>query len=233
MGVERPNVVLYTLGGPRGSSGLSQSSFRIFTPISSSSPTPVPPLSPFPSPFLPLLLFRPPSPRPPILCRESLRLGFLVPPLPSVVSLSNRPRQKTCQPLPPPPPPLPLSLSLHGGVVDEGRRRGGGRVIFFRGHRGGGETTMIFATTISLGKSIALRPRRSKPSNDSSPHRFIATCATRSFSNSVLGWFRGWVGKNDRRIFEFPSTGEEGMGAGVEGEGVGSNRGWMESRSFR
>lgn len=85
---------------------------------------------------------------------------------------------------------------------------------------------MIFATTISLGKSIALRPRRSKPSNDSSPPQIYRYLRHSQF-------FEQRVGKNDRRIFEFRSTGEEGMGAGVEGEGVGSNRGWMESRSFR
>lgn len=100
-------------------------------------PTPVPPLSPLPS-FAVLLGI------------ESLRLGFLVPlspPPPFRIARGKKPASS-------------LSLSLcfctamgeeEGGEKGGGGRRGLGRVIFFRGHRGGG--WMIFAT-ISLGKSI-------------------------------------------------------------------------------
>lgn len=101
-------------------------------------PTPVPPLSPLPS-FAVLLGI------------ESLRLGFLVPlspPPPFRIARGKKPAS---------------SLSLSASARPWGRRRAGRRVaavdeggwgervIFFRGHRGGG--WMIFAT-ISLGKSI-------------------------------------------------------------------------------
>lgn len=138
MGVERPNVVLYTLGGPRGSSGL-----RILLSYL------------YPHFIFRRLLCRPYPPFHPLPCFSGSSLLGWVSLSPFLLPLPfGSPEAKN----------LPaLSLFLSASARPWGRRRAGrrvaavdeggwgGRVIFFRGHRGGG--WMIFAT-ISLGKSI-------------------------------------------------------------------------------
>lgn len=117
----------------------------------------------------------PPLPSHPLPCFSgSSLLGWVsLSPFFPPSSLSDRPRQKTCQfslPL-----PLPLPVHGHGGGGGgrgEGWTKGVGgvRVIFFRGHRGGG--WMIFAT-ISLGKSIPTPGRQAgRPTNPSLRSRF-------------------------------------------------------------
>lgn len=130
----------------------AESSFRIFTPISSSADS--------------CAALIPSSPPPSFAAGSSL-LGWvslshpsspLPPPLPSV-SLSNRPRQKTCQPL-----SLSLSSLLRRGWWTKGRR--GGRESYFfsrapRRRRSDDDFCDDFAWKINT-----LRPRSSKPSND-------------------------------------------------------------------
>lgn len=158
MGVERPNVVLYTLGGPRGSSGLEDPPFVSLPPFHLP-PTPVPPLSPLPSPPIPSFAV--------LLGIESLRLGFLVPLFPTLLPFGS-PEAKNLPAL----SPSPCARSWGRRRRRAGRRvdEGGVRVIFFRGHRGGG--WMIFAT-ISLGKSIPTPGRQAgRPTNPSLRSRF-------------------------------------------------------------
>lgn len=113
MGVERPNVVLYTLGGPRGSYGWVLLSYLyphfIFCHPAGSCATLILSLA-----FAVLLGI------------ESLRLGFrFSSPSRSLVSLSNRPRQKTCQPLP--------GTELYGqGWANGGKSTGNGGGIGWR-----------------------------------------------------------------------------------------------------
>lgn len=119
MGVERPNVVLYTLGGPRGSSGL-----RILL-----------------SYLYPHFIFRrllcrpyPPShPLPLLLGIESLRLGFLVPlspPPPFRIARGKKPASS-----------LSLSLCFCTAMgEEEGGEKGGGG-----GRRGLGRESYFFS----------------------------------------------------------------------------------------
>lgn len=185
MGVERPNVVLYTLGGPRGSSGLEDPPFVSLPPFHLP-PTPVPPLSPLP-----------PLPSHPLPCFSgSSLLGWVsLSPFFPPSSLSDRPRQKTCQ------LPLPLPVHGHGGGGGGGRGEGwtkgvgGGKVIFFRGHRGGG--WMIFAT-ISLGKSIPTSGRQAgRQANQSLsaislPNDFSPDLSQQILGVAVFECFEGW-----------------------------------------
>lgn len=197
MGVERPNVVLYTLGGPRGSSGLEDPPFVSLPPFHLP-PTPVPPLSPLPSPPIPSFAV--------LLGIESLRLGFLVPLFPTLLPFGS-PEAKNLPVFSPSPSPSPCARSWGrrrraGRRVDEGGR---GRESYFFSRaprRRVDDFCDDFAWKINTHPRQAGRQANQPLSAISLPkHRMIFPQIYRNkylvlqFSNISR------AGKNDRRIF--------------------------------